>query len=690
MKNNLSILNFTQNAEVINAIQDVKDHIAAQKEKNPKFSYSDVIDNDGNWYVDLVQEGGGVLGIALVGYTYVLEQAGFRFLSLGGTSAGAINTMLMASADIPQNMKSEKILEKLKDLNFLDFIDGRREGDKSVREFIEALITIQTSQKTSFWKKMKVAYEFLGAWDEIRNEMGLNRGDSFERWLKNILKSPEFGNVTSLHQLLDKMETTPAELRRFGVKKETGEERTHWPLAIIAADITTETKAVFPRDGYLYNLHPLDMNPAEFVRASMSVPLFFYPKIFNVPYLDDLDSIFDPRKDIEQQKRNYEKLVRGWRENKDIYEQPEEAILVDGGIISNFPIDVFHLSDRAPTRPTFGVKLGFEREGINTINESAKYKSAQLFGIIFETARLARDRDFIKSNPDFNKLVAYIDTGDHYWLNFFCTNEDKVDLFARGAKAARNFLLGFDWEGYKKIRKELLLKGTKNMLDSNYHSMLTNALMKRKSKAREEGAVYQVSMENPELSSIKEWERQLEILSSRISLIKLRRDVENKDDTFKVLWIDDECLQDDYFKMNELKFIEETIGGETDKASNNEMAFHLLETNKYDLIISDIKRKKNDATPEEIEAGEDEFTGGIEFLTRLVQKVNDGDYPSLPPVLFYISNLDRARGVPPYAFGITNQITELMHLVADAYERRGLYRHATPPPPKTRGGSRMV
>ena len=32
------------------------------------------MDKSGNYYVDLVQEGGGVLGIALVGYTYILEQ----------------------------------------------------------------------------------------------------------------------------------------------------------------------------------------------------------------------------------------------------------------------------------------------------------------------------------------------------------------------------------------------------------------------------------------------------------------------------------------------------------------------------------------------------------------------------------------------------------------------------------------
>ena len=49
---------------------------------------SDIRDRHGNQYVDLVMEGGGVLGVALAGYSYVLESAGLRFLGLGGTSAG--------------------------------------------------------------------------------------------------------------------------------------------------------------------------------------------------------------------------------------------------------------------------------------------------------------------------------------------------------------------------------------------------------------------------------------------------------------------------------------------------------------------------------------------------------------------------------------------------------------------------
>lgn len=42
--------------------------------------------------------GGGVLGIAHVGFVRMLELAGIRFLGVGGASAGAINAVLVAAA----------------------------------------------------------------------------------------------------------------------------------------------------------------------------------------------------------------------------------------------------------------------------------------------------------------------------------------------------------------------------------------------------------------------------------------------------------------------------------------------------------------------------------------------------------------------------------------------------------------
>ncbi len=55
-------------------------------------------------------------------------------------------------------------------------------------------------------------------------------------------------------------------------------QNTKGDLAIIASDITTETKAVFPKHAELYYENAGEVSPSEFVRMSMSIPVFFQPK----------------------------------------------------------------------------------------------------------------------------------------------------------------------------------------------------------------------------------------------------------------------------------------------------------------------------------------------------------------------------------------------------------------------------
>ena len=85
---------------------------------------SDVLDNSNQQYVNLVQKGGGVLGIALVGYTYALGQMRIRFIRLAGTSAGAINTALMTVIGNKNEAKSIKVLDALCKLDFFSPVDG--------------------------------------------------------------------------------------------------------------------------------------------------------------------------------------------------------------------------------------------------------------------------------------------------------------------------------------------------------------------------------------------------------------------------------------------------------------------------------------------------------------------------------------------------------------------------------------
>ncbi|HCY43778.1 MAG TPA: esterase [Prolixibacteraceae bacterium] len=390
--------------------------------KNDKIDqkqFSDILDSSGNQYVELVQEGGGVLGVALIGYSYVLEQMGIRFFSLAGTSAGSINAMLLAGLGDISKLKSEKVIEVLVNKNLYDFVDGNDDS----KDFIRALVE-KAKRVKLIWKGWQII-------DEIFDDLGLNPGDDFLNWLSGYLKD---NGIKTLGDLKANFMKVPADLAvREGVAKTIDglEPR----LAIITADLTTETKVEFPKMAGLYWANPDNENPAIYVRASMSIPYFFSPlRIRNIPKGPEA-------------KKNWEEQVSF------MGVPPKESFLVDGGLLSNFPIDIFHNPNVIPRLPTFGVRLGDNRNNANKISSPTS-----LFGAMFNSLRHLHDYDFILRNQDYRLLIEKIDVGDHDWLNFGITDAAKLDLFKRGAQAAERFLRKFDWLEYKKVRAQLIPK----------------------------------------------------------------------------------------------------------------------------------------------------------------------------------------------------------------------------------------
>jgi len=402
---------FTENAEVQNIVENLR---------KSELLVSDVLDAEGNQYVDLVQEGGGVLGIALLGYTYVLEQVGIRFFSLAGTSAGAINTILLASVDEINKPKTEEIIKYLANQNLLDFVDGPLRTKRlfnAIKKNADSNFKLYWTALTIFWGLTVIPH--------LLKYKGLNYGEEFRKWVSDILEKNNIGSTEDLKTL---RQLPPGLKIRQGVQKTI--EGLEPKIKIIAAEITTETRVIFPEMNLLFWNDAQKVNPAEYVRASMSIPLFFHPY------------------KVKTENRN----------NKDWYdcarykgEPPEESVFVDGGVLSNFPIDVFHNYNIVPRLPTFGVKLGDDRNAVSSVGDIPKFLMA-----IFNSARHVLDYQFLLTNRDYEKLIAKVDTGEHNWLNFSMPDEDKLDLFIRGAQAASDFLAGFKWNDYKDIRAELI------------------------------------------------------------------------------------------------------------------------------------------------------------------------------------------------------------------------------------------
>lgn len=422
----------------------VAEHVVrkVETEKLHQRHYSDVLDGEGNQYVDLVMEGGGVLGIAFAGYIYILEKAGLRFVGLGGASAGSITALVLAAIDAPGQAKSERLVQMLANIPMVSFIDGKEDGDFDAPDFINAMLKRPGVGK-GFWKGMQVL-------DNLEEMQGLNRGERFHQWLIATLGDVGIHTTRALKQ---RMATTPPGWRLRadsphhlsqldGQASLPALDPSKDYLCIVTADIATETKVEFPRMADIYWDNEGAVNPADFVRCSMSIPVFFKP--YRVPL---------KIRDAQHRKQWRDKAgmnERDMAQGREPAFPPPEACFVDGGVLSNFPIDAFHNTRKVPTRPTFGVKLEWD-ERSHAINKLSK-----LVTQTFNSARHCLDYEFIRKNPDFKQLLTYIDTGKHDWLNFEMNTADKQDLFRRGAEAAYEFLSKFDWMGYKTTREHLV------------------------------------------------------------------------------------------------------------------------------------------------------------------------------------------------------------------------------------------
>jgi NTE family protein len=379
--------------------------LAAMDRQQPegKKVVSDIVDDAGYQYVDLVMEGGGTLGVALLGYIYILEQQGIRFLRLAGTSAGSIVAVLLAGGGPIDQPRSEWLTAAVAGKDFSDFIDG----DEAIQDFIDGLLS---KDRRKVVQNSKVAVETL------KTEYGLNPGLEFMRWMAGLLHEQNIFTWTDLEK---QRSSVPQGLRRRSTGQPVGPDRFR-RVSVVAADVTTQTKAVLPDMAPLYWAEPHTVNPADYVRASMSVPVFFYP----------LRTQWIPQ-DAEAGQRwskmaNYHGPV------------PPEVLFVDGGCLSNFPLSLFSEDDPMPGAPAWGIKMGLERDSCQP-NESFGQFAGALLGAMMYWA----DNDFLVRHPEERRHVGIIDTGPHNWLDFSLSDADKQDLFVRGARAATSFLMGY-------------------------------------------------------------------------------------------------------------------------------------------------------------------------------------------------------------------------------------------------------
>ncbi len=468
--NNLSNEDFIKHPKVVKCITDLKEKFGEHFEK---LVVSDTLDEQGHQYVNVVQKGGGILGVALVGYTYVLEQAGIRFLRLAGTSAGAINTALLVVIGKKEETKSEKILAYLRGLDFFKFVDGHpfirwliknflthKQFDQKLKQWFFGLVFILLGLTITnfiflgfrpyyYWAVIgfRVSYILTALHlalityiifyaNRLLNSVtkgghGVNPGKYFYKWMKEIMDE---NGVSSVTQLNAKASTLPVLKVRHPETQNSG--TLCGDVTFITSEITSQNKIEFPKMCNLFREDPDDLHPAHFVRASMSIPIFFESHII---------------KDID---RKNEKIKEAWRQHFGTEERiPKKARFVDGGMMSNFPINMFYNPKiLEPRLPSFGIDLDDSVAQTDNDEEILPSNLASYLGGLFNTIRYYYDKDFLIKNNVFKKGIGKIRLSEFNWLNFFISEEEKLAMFIRGAQAASDFLMNFDWVKYQEER----------------------------------------------------------------------------------------------------------------------------------------------------------------------------------------------------------------------------------------------
>ena len=318
---------------------------------------------------DLVLEGGGVLGIGHVGAISVLENAGYTFPRVAGTSAGSI-----VGARVAAGMHTSRITD------IMTTLDYRRFADRSLLD------------------RVPVGGPLLS----LLLDDGVFEGDHLREWLGNVLVD-ECGVETFGDLAIDDPGSSLPPERRFR-------------LVVTATDVTRGELVYFPWD-YMraYGLEPGRQRVADAVRASMSIPFFYEPVT-----LAGLDKT--------------------------------ASTLVDGGVLSNFPIDVFDRTDGRPPRwPTFGVKLlpllPMDAAKLLPIAGLFKHGPVALAANLAMTTVVGRDQAHL-AKPWVKVRTMQVDSAGVNPLDFGLSRTQARALFENGQAAATRFLSHWDWEGY--------------------------------------------------------------------------------------------------------------------------------------------------------------------------------------------------------------------------------------------------
>lgn len=209
-------------------------------------------------------------------------------------------------------------------------------------------------------------------WFFLYKQLGLYYGNRLEKWLYEKLAAKNIFTFSD-------------------IKKDA--------YKIVVSDISKSKLVVLPDDlEEVYGVCRKTFSVARAIRMSAGYPYFFMPK-----------------------------QLRDVNGNK--------SLIVDGGLLSNFPLWIFDADRNKRKRPIVGVKLTSE----NVHMKPRKIANAlDMLQALFSTMIVAHDNRYITKTKQHH--IIFIPTSRVDTLNFSLTDQEKEQLIQKGYKKTNAFL----------------------------------------------------------------------------------------------------------------------------------------------------------------------------------------------------------------------------------------------------------
>jgi NTE family protein len=218
--------------------------------------------------------------------------------------------------------------------------------------------------------------------------------------------------------------TTFGDLRRTDAEADPNLlDNRQYNLVVMVTDLTKGRLLRLPWDYPLLNLKPDEQIVADAVRASMSIPLFFDPV-----------TLHDGK-------------------------TGETTTMVDGGVLSNFPVEIFDRNDgKTPRWPTFGIQILPDlpvgsAQLLPPLAHPAlaafqRLPAGRVLEQVLATAVVGNDQTHLEQ-PCVACRTIRVDTAGIGIVEFHASAKKREAIVANGAKAADQFLQTWDWGHYK-------------------------------------------------------------------------------------------------------------------------------------------------------------------------------------------------------------------------------------------------